>query len=202
VVLRGHDFPCGEGRVPRLLDGGAYDNSGLEVVDDLPHAFLVAINAGGLFRIGRLGKVPLVRDLQRANSLLYRQSTGLRRSEMVERFQAWEEADRKGEPHPEWGRQGVLFGLTTTFKKPSPEWVAERPEREELRLGLALVETSFNRFERQLCEQLVYRGWWLAGCSVATFHRHLLGDLPRWRPLPDSPRGGSADVPVALQLDL
>src|SRR5439155_8923985 len=54
-LLLDYEFPCEDGRVPKLLDGGAYDNLGLEVVDDLPRAvnglpqaFLVAINAGGL----------------------------------------------------------------------------------------------------------------------------------------------------------
>lgn len=184
LVLRGFDFPCGEGRIPKLVDGGAYDNSGLEAVDDLPNAFLVAINAGGLFRIGRFGRLPFLRNLTRANALLYRQSTGLRRRDMVERFQALERARHLGQPVPDWGRLGVLFALATTFDAPSSEWTNGRPDDEELRLKLALVKTSFARFNRQLCEELLYRGWWLTGCSIATYHRNLLGQLPEWRPLP------------------
>lgn len=184
LVLRGFDFPCAEGRIPKLVDGGAYDNSGLEAVDNLPNAFLIAINAGGLFRTGSIGRIPFFRNLTRANSLLYRQSTGLRRQEMVDRFQAFEKARRLGEPAPDWGRQGVLFGLATTFDDPSPEWIDGRPEHEELRLKLALVKTSFARFSRQLCEELLYRGWWLAGCSIATYHCNLIDRLPRWKPVP------------------
>ncbi len=176
-------FPCSDGRTASLVDGGAYDNSGLEVIDRLAGAFLVAINAGGLFRTGKTGRIPLVRDLSRANSLLYRQSTGLRRREMVERFQEYERARRAGEAPRSWGRQGVLFGLATTVEDASPEWVDGRPHDEALRLELALLKTSFARFSRERCHQLLHRGWWLTGCSIATYHRELLPEsLPRWEP--------------------
>jgi NTE family protein len=191
LVLGKYQFPCGDGRVAKLLDGGAYDNLGLEVVDDLRDAFLVAINAGGLFHTGRFGGLPWVRDLVRVNSLLYRQSTSLRQREMIGRFQAFEQAKKQNQPPPDWGRQGILFGLAATFKEPSSEWVASRPEHEELRLKLALVKTTFARFDRELCRQLVYRGWWLAGCSIATFHRDLIDQLPNWRPL----RGDKQEQP-------
>lgn len=173
----------------KLLDGGAYDNMGLEAVDDLPQAFLVAINAGGFFHTGRFGGLPFFRNLVRVNSLLYRQSTTLRQREMVSRFQAWEKARRNGQPPPDWGRQGILFGLAATFQKPSPDWVDGRPEHDELRLKLALVKTTFARFDRRLCQQLIYRGWWLTGCSIATFHRDLISELPRWRPLAGEEQG-------------
>jgi NTE family protein len=191
LVMGDYQFPCSNGRVAKLLDGGAYDNLGLEVVDDLRDTFLVAINAGGLFHTGRFGGLPWVRNLVRVNSLLYRQSTSLRQREMIGRFQAFEQAKKQKQPPPEWGRQGILFGLAATFKQPSPEWVATRPEHEELRLKLALVKTTFARFDRELCRQLVYRGWWLAGCSIATFHRDLIDQLPNWRPL----RGDKQEQP-------
>jgi NTE family protein len=183
LVLDKVDFPCAEGRVARLVDGGAYDNAGLEPVDDLPQAFLIALNAGGLFRTGRFGGLPFIRNLTRSNAILYRQSTGLRRREMVSRFQAFEEARAQGQPQPTWGRQGVLFGLATTFDDPNPEWTSARPDYDELRIKLALVKTSFADFPRRLCHQLIYRGWWLTGCSIATYHRTLLAELPHWRPL-------------------
>jgi NTE family protein len=106
-----------------------------------------------------------VRNLVRVNSLLYRQSTSLRQRAMIGRFQAFEQAKAQNQPPQEWGRQGILFGLAARFKQPSPEWVATRPEHEELRLKLALVKTTFARFDRELCRQLVYRGWWLAGSA-------------------------------------
>jgi NTE family protein len=52
LVMGRFQFPCSDGRVAKLLDGGAYDNLGLEVVDQLRDTFLVAINAGGLFHGG------------------------------------------------------------------------------------------------------------------------------------------------------
>jgi NTE family protein len=184
-------FRAATGASAKLLDGGAYDNLGLEVVDDLGDTFLVAINAGGLFHTVRFGGLPWIRNLVRVNSLLYRQSTSLRQREMIGRFQAFEQAKKQNQAPPEWGRQGILFGLAATFKQPSPEWVATRPEHEELRLKLALVKTTFARFDRELCRQLVYRGWWLAGCSIATFHRDLIAEPPNWRPL----RGDQQEQP-------
>ena len=127
----------------RLLDGGAYDNMGLEPLDELAEVCVVAINAGGLFRVGFGGRVPIVRDLLRSNSLLYRQSTALRRRAMVERFRPLEKARREGRPVPEWGRLGVLFNLATTVE-PTEEWGSGRPDLDEQRrLELALLPTSF-----------------------------------------------------------
>ncbi|MDQ3974609.1 MAG: patatin-like phospholipase family protein, partial [Actinomycetota bacterium] len=166
-----------------LVDGGVYDNMGLEPVDDLADALLVALNAGGLFVTGRYGRVPLVRDLQLAQSLLYRQSTALRRRWMVERFRAWEAARDAGQPPPDWGRRGVLFGLATSFE-PAPDWVKANPQAPDP-AAVALVATSFDRFPRQRCDELVHAGWWLTGASLATYHRDVLGpDLPVWRPPP------------------
>lgn len=179
-------FPCAEGRTASLLDGGAYDNLGLEVVDDLPDDLLVALNAGGVFQTGGWGWVPLVKDLKRASGLLYRQTNALRMRTMVERFMAWERARAAGEPPPKWGRQGVLFGLATTMEDQAPpEWAATRPEpsREEI-VELALTKTSFAKFDRDLCERLIHRGWWLAGATLTAFHRDRLPDtLPVWLPL-------------------
>jgi NTE family protein len=179
-------FPCAAGREAALLDGGTYDNLGLEVADSLPQMLLVALNAGGVFQTGAWGWVPLARDLKRAAGLLYRQTNALRMRTMVERFAAWEHARATGQPPPSWGRQGVLFGLATTMdRKAPPEWVGSRPEasRDEI-VELALTKTSFAAFDRALCERLVHRGWWLAGATLTAFHRSSLpAQLPVWRPL-------------------
>ena len=177
-------FPCLDGHEVRLLDGGAYDNSGIQPLDDVQDACLVAVNAGGTFRVGQLGRLPVVRDLQRANAILYRQSTGLRRQVMVERFQVWEEAQKAGTPPPRFGRQGVLFSLGTQMRV-SDEWAEGRPEHPEWREELVSVPTSFDKFPRDLCRRLVYRGWWLTGASLSRFHRELLPALlPSWREVP------------------
>ncbi len=182
LVLDGLAFPCSKGLPAKLLDGGAYDNMGLEPIDDLPEVCVVALNAGGIFRAGVYGGVPLVRDLQRANSILYRQSTALRTRSMVERFKVREDALRSGKEPPTWGRRGVLFGLATTLK-PTAEWTSVGIPDDRDPQALADVATSFGRFEPELCRRLVDRGTWLAGASLARFQRDLLGaELPRIPP--------------------
>lgn len=183
MVLDGLRFPCQRGRTVRLVDGGVYDNMGLEAVDELADHLLVSLNAGGLFVTGRYGRVPLIRDLQLAQSLLYRQSTALRRRMMVDRFQAWEAAREHGEAPPAWGRRGVLFGLATALE-PTDGWRQANPTPPAPH-EVAFVKTSFDRFERQLCEKLVYAGWWLTGATLTRYHPELFDgrDLPRWRPL-------------------
>jgi NTE family protein len=177
-------FPCRAGHQVRLLDGGAYDNSGIAPLDNVRDACLIAVNAGGTFRVGQLGKLPVVRDLQRANAILYKQSTGLRRQVMVERFQVWEQAREAATPPPDFGRQGVLFSLGTEMRA-AEEWLDGRPEHPERREDLVNVPTSFDKFPRELCRRLVYRGWWLTGASLSRRHRELLpAELPAWREVP------------------
>lgn len=179
------DFPCAKGRVAMVLDGGTYDNLGLEAIDDLRDACLIALNAGGLFQTGTWSAVPFVGDLARSSALLYRQTNTLRMRTMVERFQAWEQARDAGAEPPPWGRQGVLFGLATVMgDQATAEWTDKRaePTGEEIS-QLALTATSFGKFDVSLCEALIYRGWWLTGATLATYHRELLGELPVWTPL-------------------
>ncbi|MFF4255326.1 patatin-like phospholipase family protein [Streptomyces sp. NPDC001663] len=184
-TVRGVTFPCAGGQAPRLLDGGAYDNSALEAVDDLDGTLLIALNAGGIFQTGPYGHIPVVRELARANALLYRQTTSLRMREMVDRFKAWEEAARNHVPSPPWGRQGVLFGLATTFPpgRLPPEWTdqAGRPEHPDWRVPMAQYRTSFGRFPPEVCRRLIYRGWWLTGASLAAYHPGAVtGKAPDW----------------------
>ena len=95
-----HSFPCAKGRKAVLLDGGAYDNLGLEVIDDLRKEFLVCLNAGGVFQTGASRRIPVLRDLSRANALLYRQTMALRMRTMVERMQESERALQLGQESP------------------------------------------------------------------------------------------------------
>jgi NTE family protein len=184
LSLKGIEFPCGQRRPPKLLDGGVYDNMGLEAIDGLRAGeLIVALNAGGLFYVhARYGWIPVVRDFLRLNSVLYRQTTAIRRREMVDRFKGWEEARTNLETPPSWARRGVLFGLTTTFTNPDPAWVTGRPEHPDLIQPLARVKTTFARFRPSTCRQLVYRGWWLTGAALATFHRDVLPTLPMRTP--------------------
>lgn len=187
--LPGVEFPCGDGGEARIADGGAYDNLGLEAIDDLHGPCLVVLSAGGVFRTGwggLIGHVPLVKDLKRAQSLLYRQSTALRSRTMVERFEAWEKTPA-GEDPPPFARRGVLFGLATTLDKPPPSWAEGRPEFPfgEDRLAMACYKTTFNRIESSMAAALIHRGWWMAGATLSAFHPDLLpADPPAWRDLP------------------
>jgi NTE family protein len=202
LVLDDLDFPCANGRTAKLLDGGAYDNLGLQPLDnlndkdrpeELRSACLVALNSGGVFRTGTYGRIPLVRDLMRTNSLLYRQTIALRMRTMVERFQAWEQTP-EGAAKPRWARRGVLFGLATTldeglakeWRAQNPEWPGKEtpPEQDAERRRLALTKTSFELFPFELCSALMRRGWWLAGATLSAYHPELLGELPTWSPPP------------------
>jgi NTE family protein len=173
------DFPCARGRAAKLVDGGAYENTALEPVDRLPDHFLIACNAGGIFRTGPIGWIPIVRDLQRSEALLYRQSTGLRMRDMVRRFKLREDADDAMEPHPPDARWGVLFGLATTIQ-PGPGFSTPPfPVPEQLRL--AQLRTSFARFSLDDCRNLIRQAWWLTGATISAHHPDLLHQLPEWR---------------------
>jgi NTE family protein len=174
LPVPGVAFPCPQSGTPLLLDGGTYDNTGLSAFDGDRYAdlFLVAMNAGGMFRTGRSGGIPFIRNLTRSNSLLYRQSTGLRTQWMVDRFKASEQAARAELPAPSWGRQGVLMTLASQITgSAAAGWRSSFPEERNWHgKDLAFVPTVFNRLDRALCRLLVYRGWWLTGATIATHH--------------------------------
>jgi NTE family protein len=88
----------------------------------------------------------LCRDLARANSLLYRQSTTLRTRAVVERF------ERARADGPDALRR----------------WHAAFPEDPAFDgRHLALVPTAFDRLDRGLRRALAHRGWWLGGAALA-----------------------------------
>ena len=131
LILDGYEFPCAGESIPHLLDGGAYDNLGLEAVNRLGgNPLLIALNAGGLFHTGFGRRIPVVSDLARVRASLYRQSTSLRSSVIVDRFQAYEHAVKRGERPPDFGRRGVFFSLATTPKTMDPQW-ATRARKDE-----------------------------------------------------------------------
>ncbi|QFQ96866.1 patatin-like phospholipase family protein [Streptomyces phaeolivaceus] len=178
VVLDASPFPCATHR-PALLDGGTYDNTGLEALDsdNYRHTFLCALNAGGLLRPGLYGRVPVIRDLARANSLLYRQSTALRTRATIERFRRGAALGPHGEVPP-GARRGILVQLSTDFPFADPllhRWRATFPEhRTHDGRDLSLVPTVFDRLAPSLCRALVHRGWWLGGAGLAAYHPELL----------------------------
>jgi NTE family protein len=186
--VEGIAFPCAT-EAPVLLDGGVYDNTGLEVLDGdrYRRVFTVTMNAGGLLRPGGYGKVPLVRELARANSLLYRQSTSLRTRMMVRSFQLGDGVPIGG-PLPPGARHGVLVGLATDFDDAGGALAAWRQAFPEVRTwdgrDLSLVPTVFDKLPAKLCRSLVYRGWWLAGAAVARYYPGLGPTPGSIEPLP------------------
>ena len=172
--VEGITFPCAI-QPPLLLDGGVYDNTGLEVLDRDRYrkVFTFTMNAGGLLRPGGYGKIPLVRELSRANSLLYRQSTALRTRMMVRSFRLGDGVPIGGEL-PKGARHGVLVGLATDLDDPGgqlAEWRAAFPELRTWKgEDLSQFPTVFDKLPGELCRRLVYRGWWLAGAAVARFY--------------------------------
>jgi NTE family protein len=182
MKLRGIRFPCVDSGAPRLLDGGAYDNTGLEALDGDRYfdVFTVVMNAGGIFVTGQLGRIPIVRDLSRSNSLLYRQSTALRTRWMVDRFRAFER--QPDQPLPS-ARRGVLYSLATEMDDPGADpWRALHPEERTWQgRDLAFVPTVFDQLDERLCRLLVYRGWWLTGAAIARYHKDFV-ELPEARP--------------------
>jgi NTE family protein len=184
-------FPCAR-ETPKLLDGGVYDNTGLEVLDGDSYAdvFTVTMNAGGLLRPGSYGKLPLIRDLSRANALLYRQSTGLRTRMMVAAFLRGRTA-QAGAPLPPGARRGVLVALASDFGDENDALAAFRAAFEEARTwkgeDLAYVPTVFDRLDEALCRRLVYRGWWLTGAAMAAYQPELAPPPEALRPPPLPP---------------
>ncbi len=186
MTIDGIDFPCQRRHRPQLLDGGAYDNLGLESLDDLTKPppkgdvadvpCLIVLNAGGTFTVGRMGGLPVVRDYLRTTSLLYRQTTSLRTETMVERYKLWEQAIEAGRRPPEYARRGVLFGLSARASEVKAEWIAAHPRvSDDERIRLARIKTSLGRMRRRRdCLPLIDRGWWLAGATLATYHPDLL----------------------------
>lgn len=189
--VRNIRFPCAE-REPVLLDGGVYDNTGLEVLDgdDYAGVFTVTMNAGGLLRPGGYGKIPLIRDLSRANSLLYRQSTALRTRMMVAAFQRADQLASGAEP-AKGARRGALVALASVFRDDRGALPAWRAAFEEARTwegkDLAYVPTVFDKLDEALCRRIVYRGWWLTGAAMAAYHPDMAPPPEQLRPPPLPP---------------
>jgi NTE family protein len=186
-TVKGLRFPCASA-APKLLDGGVYDNTGLQALDRGHNdVFTVTMNAGGLLRAGAYGRIPIVRDLSRANALLYRQSTGLRTNMMVSAFKRSKDLPISS-PLPDSARRGVLVNLGTTFGQGSQSldaWRSRFPEERTWRgRDLALYPTVFDRIPRELCHRLIYRGWWLIGAAFSDYYPELVPGLDTISPPP------------------
>jgi hypothetical protein len=99
---------------------------------------------------------------------------------LVDRFSRGQTTS--GGPVPECARRGVLAALSTSLPQPGPPrlqgWRARFPEwRQHHGQDLSLVPMVFDRLDEGLSRALVYRGWWLAGASLARHPPHRLADF-------------------------
>ncbi len=178
VKPKGLSFPCGDRGEACLLDGGIYDNTGLEALDSPRYdgVFTMTLDAGGTFTVGKVGGLPIVGDLMRANSMLYRQSTAVRTRWMVDRFMSG-------------SRNGTLFKLATDVDRTGGDidrFIAAYVEHRTWEgKDLAFVPTVFDQLDSELCRLLVYRGWWLAGAHLARWQSATY-PLPAMTPPPIS----------------
>jgi len=186
VLLKDLRFPCQGVDTVSLLDGGAYDNTGIEVLnsDRFDDVFTICLAAGGIFKIGAHGKIPLVRDVKQSNAVLYRQSRALRTRDMFHRF-----------THNE--RKGLVFKLNTSHEAVEHEvrddadalarvadFVGRYRVIDEYKgEPLAYIETSFNKFDEGLSRRLVRHGWWTAALTMTAFHP----DMPALSTTTDAP---------------
>lgn len=174
VTLKDIALPCRTKHSVQVMDGGVYDNTGFEPISSSRYDgfFSLSLAAGGVFTVGSSGILPVVGVLSRANSVMYRQTRTLRTRDMVRRF----------ETTP---RRGAVFALTTSIpdseRNPAYDAFVERYPEDRTYDGkdLAFVATTFGKLDAALIRKLVYRGWWLAGATMAVRH-------PDKAPLPPS----------------
>lgn len=161
-------FPCGElaGSV-RLVDGGVVDNLGLDAIkfdrQEMPDLLAIVLDAGSGFSL-KSSRFSIVR----AHQINYGQSTSVRARHAVERFQDSNKAD-----------QGILINLRTQLPEnlTTPEIAmflekcGSSPRRKDIEL--AKTKTTLGHIAKQRCIQLIDRGYWLTGASLALHQPHL-----------------------------
>ncbi len=185
TVLRDISLPCQDQvGAPELVDGGVYDNLGsdaLKVRPEMPELFCIVVNAGGTFDPSPgLRRLPLVGDLWRANSVLYQQVASVRSRSLFEKFTS--------------DAPGSLGGCIFTLRSQYPTMVPgdnvdglnefarmNRPEPDEGIRELANYPTTLNKIELQVARRLFYRGWWLAGATLAAYAPEFLSSIPEYQ---------------------
>ena len=127
--------------------------------------------------------MPIVRDLQTANSILYRQTNTLRQQDFKIRNWRFQQALAAGaDERPTGARAAIGVALATEFDADAGNydewqqrfarlrtWADQGVERD-----LAFVPTTFSKLASDTCRRLVYNGWWLAGAAIASQYPHLL----------------------------
>lgn len=184
TVLSDISLPCQqEVGVPELVDGGVYDNLGsdaLKVRPEMPDLFCVVVNSGGTFDPSpRLGRVPVVGELWRSNSVLYQQVASVRSRSLFEKF-----GSEDGQ-----SLDGCLFTLRSPYPVGVPaasrdglaEFTATNPvESDDGVEELARYPTTLDKVERATALRLMYRGWWLTGALLCAYAPKLMTEIPNY----------------------
>ena len=185
AIMDDLSLPCqAEVGVPELVDGGVYDNLGadaLKVRDEMPDLFCIVVNAGGSFDPSpRAGRVPLIGDLWRANSVLYQQVASLRSRGLLDEFKS-QDPNRL---------DGCLFTLRSPHPRdvpaPNVEALADfvdrnPPEPDDGLAELANYPTSLKRVDPSTARRLIYRGWWLTGAILLAYTPELVNEVLRYQ---------------------
>ena len=183
--LRHLEFPCNADTAVDIVDGGVYDNLGLEAIqrrrDEIDNPFLISLNAGAQLtqgsRSGVISRLPVAGSLWRAKGVMHRQTSALRTRRLFQESM---------DPH---GRRFAPFNLTTEFPDDLPNDKQERlrawRQRNEEhtsaeRAALASIPTTFAKLDQADALALVQRGWWLVGAVLSVHHPDLLLKSPTW----------------------
>lgn len=181
------EFPCNADTAVDIVDGGVYDNLGLEAIqrerDEIDNPFLISLNAGAQLtqgnRSGVVGRLPVAGSLWRATGVMHRQTSALRTRRLFQ---------ESTEPY---GRRFAPFNLTTEFPAELPSDKQERlqswRQRNEehtpaQRAALASISTTFAKLDQADALALIQRGWWLVGAVLSVHHSDLLLKSPTWAP--------------------
>ncbi|MCY4421880.1 MAG: patatin-like phospholipase family protein [Acidimicrobiaceae bacterium] len=185
TILDDLSLPCqAEVGAPELVDGGVYDNLGadaLKVRDEMRDLFCIVVNAGGSFNPSpRAGRVPLVGDVWRANSVLYQQVASLRSRSLLDEFKSQNLN----------GLDGCLFTLRSPHPRDVPasnvaalsDFVDRNPsEPDDGVAELANYPTTLKRVDPSTARRLIYRGWWLTGAILLAYTPELVNEVPRYQ---------------------
>ena len=185
TILDDLSLPCqAQVGAPELVDGGVYDNLGadaLKVRDEMPDLFCIVVNAGGSFDPSpRLGRVPLIGDLWRANNVLYQQVASLRSRSLLDKYKSQNLN----------GLDGCLFTLRSPHPRdaPTPNVAAltdfvdrNPPESDDGVAELANYPTTLKRVDPSTACRLIYRGWWLTGAVLLAYAPELVKGVPRYQ---------------------
>lgn len=187
TVLSDISLPCqDEVGPPELVDGGVYDNLGVDAFKprpEMPLLFCVVVNAGGMFDPWpKVARVPVVGKLWRSNSVLYQQVASVRSRGLFENFRS-EHTD---------SLDGCLFTLRSPYPVEVPEasregldeFAAANPvESDEGIEELAGYPTTLNNIGRESALRLICRGWWLTGAMLCAYAPEFIPTVPSYRAL-------------------